>query len=50
MFNKILFSELVFFTINLYNFILFILNNFFKNKIKNTHWRIYRRNISVGIL
>ena len=40
---------MIFFTINLYNFILFIPNNFLKNKFKNTNWWIYRRNTSVGI-
>jgi hypothetical protein len=40
---------LVFFTVNLYNFILFILNNFLK-KIKKPHRWIYRRNEFVGIL
>jgi len=40
---------LVFFTINLYNFILFILNNCFKNIFLNYHRRILRRTQAVGI-
>jgi hypothetical protein len=40
---------LVFITINLYNFILCILNNLKKNIFKNNHRGFYRRNISVGI-
>jgi len=40
---------LVFFTINLYSFILFILNNFFKNIFLNYQRRILRRTQAVGI-
>ena len=38
-----------FFTINLYNFILFILNNCFKKIFLNYHRRILRRTQAVGI-
>jgi len=41
---------LVFITINLYNFILYILNNFLKTNLEKTIYKgFYRRNESVGI-